>query len=779
LKGIIEKLEMQGFEGYKKAEIPFTAGLNLITGRNSTGKTTILDAIFFALYGEIPDVDKKLLVTRLQGTSKTLYVGLRFISPKTNQIVEVKRWGKLYFKRGKEGYQTERLILLIDGKETPVSGEEELRKKITDLLGLTMKRFLNLTYVRQGELTKILKPDKDEMDSILGITILKELIEELNLVKKELEKYEEKDVETEVKTINEVLLPKVKEQIKNLESQIETLKHEIKEVQDKLEKAESPELINLLKNIDEKDSLLKSFREKEASIKILLTQWSVPDIVALKELIKKVEAEEQELKRKLKEENEELKKVEVEKENYKDRLVKVKELLKSVKVSNVEKLKELIEKKHKENSKINEDLILFVKKFNEIEEEKNRLEGKLLTLIEELKAHKKLLEENKLNCPMCGQKVTPETLKKLILEKEVEKKEVEQKFANIIKIYEEKKKVIEKLKYEISKLENELETLMGVNSLINESLAGSTLKELEETYNKTEQKYQNVKCKIEELTIKFNEVKTKLLNMNLTLENAKKLFEEAEKELKRIQEYLVNIKILLEKLMLPFKPEDEELKVKIAEKLPLTISEIEELRRQFKIKNEKLKILEEEFKNLKSEEEKLQVKLALLNKRLEKAIVTEKLIEKLRRGVENIRSVKLKDIAYEALKIYNSLTDQHVYKAFRINPENYIVEVQPIDLDEYIPAVRVGGGHQTLISLALRLAMLKILGGEALLILDEPTYGVDSDNIPQLLTHIAEAAKKVSQVILVTHYGLGEEEAANIIKVERGKDGASQATIGI
>ncbi len=779
MKGIIEKLEMQGFEGYKKAEIPFTAGLNLITGRNSTGKTTILDAIFFALYGEIPDVDKKLLVTRLQGTSKTLYVGLRFISPKTNQIVEVKRWGKLYFKRGKEGYQTERLILLIDGKEIPVSGEEELRRKITDLLGLTMKRFLNLTYVRQGELTKILKPDKDEMDSILGITILKELIEELNLVKKELEKYEEKDVETEVKTINEVLLPKVKEQIKNLESQIETLKHEIKEVQDKLEKAESPELINLLKNIDEKDSLLKSFREKEASIKILLTQWSVPDIVALKELIKKVEAEEQELKRKLKEENEELKKVEVEKENYKDRLVKVKELLKSVKVSNVEKLKELIEKKHKENSKINEDLILFVKKFNEIEEEKNRLEGKLLTLIEELKAHKKLLEENKLNCPMCGQKVTPETLKKLILEKEVEKKEVEQKFANIIKIYEEKKKVIEKLKYEISKLENELETLMGVNSLINESLAGSTLKELEETYNKTEQKYQNVKCKIEELTIKFNEVKTKLLNMNLTLENAKKLFEEAEKELKRIQEYLVNIKILLEKLMLPFKPEDEELKVKIAEKLPLTISEIEELRRQFKIKNEKLKILEEEFKNLKSEEEKLQVKLALLNKRLEKAIVTEKLIEKLRRGVENIRSVKLKDIAYEALKIYNSLTDQHVYKAFRINPENYIVEVQPIDLDEYIPAVRVGGGHQTLISLALRLAMLKILGGEALLILDEPTYGVDSDNIPQLLTHIAEAAKKVSQVILVTHYGLGEEEAANIIKVERGKDGASQATIGI
>ncbi|MEM1587626.1 MAG: SMC family ATPase [Candidatus Bathyarchaeia archaeon] len=779
MKGIIEQLEMQGFEGYKKAEISFTAGLNLITGRNSTGKTTILDAIFFALYGEIPDIDKKLLVTRLQGTTRSLYVGLRFNSPKTNQVVEVKRWGKLYFKRGKESYQTERLILLIDGKEAPISGEEELRRKVAELLGLTMKRFLNLTYVRQGELTKILKPDKDEMDSILGITILKELIEEFNLVKKELEKYEEKDVETEVKTINDVLLPKVKEQIKTLKDQIENLKSEVKEVECKLKRAESIELMNLLKTIDERDAFLRNFKEKEAAAKALLKQWNTHEIMELKESIKIVKDEEEKLKNNIEELNEELKKIEDKKEDYKKRLIKVKSLLESVKALNLDELKKMIEEKNKTYGKLNEDLILIKKDFEKIEFEKNRFEGKLLTLKEELNLHRKLLKENRLNCPMCGQKVTYETLKKMILEKENEEKVLEEKIIVIMKVYEEKKKQIEELKNKILKLENDIEKLTGVHSLIKDVLGELTLKEIEEKYNKIECEYQEVKQKLDEAIIKFNEVKTKLQNMNSALNNIKKLFEEAEADLKKVQECLINIEELLKKLMLPFKPEDEELKVKIAEKFPLNLNELEELRYQLKSKNEKMKVLEEEFKKLKNEEEKLEEKLKILNNRLKKINLIEKFIEQLKKGIEDIRRLKLKDVAYEALKIYNSLTDQHVYKAFRINPETYTVEVQPIDLDEYIPAVRVGGGHQTLIALALRLAMLKILGEGALLILDEPTYGVDSDNIPQLLNHISEAAKKLSQIILVTHHGLGQEEAANIIKVERGGDGASIATISI
>ena len=47
---------------------------------------------------------------------------------------------------------------------------------------------------------------------------------------------------------------------------------------------------------------------------------------------------------------------------------------------------------------------------------------------------------------------------------------------------------------------------------------------------------------------------------------------------------------------------------------------------------------------------------------------------------------------------------------------------------------------------------------------------------PRVSTSIA--AKKIGQTILVTHHGLGEEEAANIIKVDIGEDGSSTVSRG-
>jgi DNA repair exonuclease SbcCD ATPase subunit len=65
-----------------------------------------------------------------------------------------------------------------------------------------------------------------------------------------------------------------------------------------------------------------------------------------------------------------------------------------------------------------------------------------------------------------------------------------------------------------------------------------------------------------------------------------------------------------------------------------------------------------------------------------------------------------------------------------------------------IPATRVGGGHQTLLALAIRLTLLDTLGFRSLLILDEPTYGVDSDNLPQPASYIGQASRQLSQMIL-------------------------------
>ena len=41
---MIEELRLRNFEGFQSARVRFTEGLKLITGRNSAGKTALLEA---------------------------------------------------------------------------------------------------------------------------------------------------------------------------------------------------------------------------------------------------------------------------------------------------------------------------------------------------------------------------------------------------------------------------------------------------------------------------------------------------------------------------------------------------------------------------------------------------------------------------------------------------------------------------------------------------------------------------------------------------------------
>jgi len=50
-----------------------------------------------------------------------------------------------------------------------------------------------------------------------------------------------------------------------------------------------------------------------------------------------------------------------------------------------------------------------------------------------------------------------------------------------------------------------------------------------------------------------------------------------------------------------------------------------------------------------------------------------------------------------------------------------------------------------------RFAVLKVMNFPHLLILDEPTDAVDSENIPLLLDYIAKSTSEINQVILATH----------------------------
>jgi len=228
---------------------------------------------------------------------------------------------------------------------------------------------------------------------------------------------------------------------------------------------------------------------------------------------------------------------------------------------------------------------------------------------------------------------------------------------------------------------------------------------------------------------------------------------------------------------LALKPEDRELRLRLAQQLPVQPEELAKKKNDLEEKQATLGTKTGRREELEGKLDTYETTLERLKKRIEKASLARRLAEGFEQGVEGRRKDYLKRIEYKALEFYKTMTDQHVYSAISMDPEDYAVSVHPRGLTEQIPATRVGGGHQTILALAVRLALLETLGFRSLLILDEPTYGVDSENLPQLASQLGEASRQLSQMILVTHHDICQEEASNIIEVTVREDGISRAEV--
>ncbi|RLI28713.1 hypothetical protein DRO58_01575 [Candidatus Bathyarchaeota archaeon] len=654
---MIEELVLEGFQGFKHARIRFTQGLNLITGRNSTGKTSILEGIVYGLYGKLPDAADSLLVSRLVPRA-LMTVRLRFRGV-DGRLYETVFAGRL---TSDGRFRSEKTGMIVDGKPLDVSRQEELRRRVSKGIGLGYRRFLNTVYVRQGRLTDILNPKREDMDAVLGINLLRELTQQLENAEKTLSKWEGRDVKTLIEQLEEREIPDKEKALKLLEEKVGNLKREVEELQERIRKAESPELEKLLGLIGKRDELLKSINDERVAVNTLLAGAGAESPKQLREDVKRLEAE------------------------VRDR-------------SNL--LGDLKNKRDRLSAR------------------RTQLQTKAKQLVEEVKTHRELLEKGVATCPTCGQRIDRRLVEEL---------------AN------RKLRQAEELEKEAKPLDEELKRLDG---------------------------------QIEEVEKSITDLNSKLKNVKNTVRDVEKRMEKLGKLYEDIEALKPEIQRLLEELQLELDPMDPNLYVKVESTLAMKPEDLRKARRDLKSKLKRLRDSEKELEKTAKELEKCREDLENLRVREKASSLADMLVSRLREAVEEVRSLKLRDIAIRARRIFDSLTDQRVYTAFHIDPDSYRVYVHQKGLYEKIPATRVGGGHQTLIALALRLAILEAVRGSKILILDEPTYGVDSENLPQLIESLARTVENVGQVILVTHHGLGEEYASNIIRVSIGDDGAS------
>ena len=166
-------LTMQAFGSYgKKTTIDLTKpnqNLFLITGDTGAGKTTIFDAMVFALYGETSSLNNKKSGAELQSQyadlSLSQYVEFFFMEAAGVQelLYTVRRTPRhVRPKKRGEGVmeQAEQVSLILpDGQEYPA---KETNAKLIELIGLTKEQFMQVAMIAQGEFMELLRAKSDD-----------------------------------------------------------------------------------------------------------------------------------------------------------------------------------------------------------------------------------------------------------------------------------------------------------------------------------------------------------------------------------------------------------------------------------------------------------------------------------------------------------------------------------------------------------------------------------------------------------------------------------------
>ncbi len=139
---IINGLELKGFMRYHDPTMVLLRNkFTVITGPTGSGKTSLLDAITFALYGRSSRTDVKVKVEEL--LDRDGYVKLRFTRGGFEYVVTRGR---------KNGHN---YLSLTEGRKRIPGGIRDLEYKVESLVGLDYIGFRNSTFVRQDEMKQI------------------------------------------------------------------------------------------------------------------------------------------------------------------------------------------------------------------------------------------------------------------------------------------------------------------------------------------------------------------------------------------------------------------------------------------------------------------------------------------------------------------------------------------------------------------------------------------------------------------------------------------------
>ncbi len=143
-------------------------GLYLITGDTGSGKTTIFDAITYALYGDVNGENRTVSMIRSTFATPDIptevelsfeYRGKTYLVKRNPEYEGISKRGDSFVKR-----LADATLLKPDG--SAVSGQQKVTNAIKELLGIDKEQFSQIVMIAQGDFQKLLMEDTETRQEI-------------------------------------------------------------------------------------------------------------------------------------------------------------------------------------------------------------------------------------------------------------------------------------------------------------------------------------------------------------------------------------------------------------------------------------------------------------------------------------------------------------------------------------------------------------------------------------------------------------------------------------
>jgi DNA repair protein SbcC/Rad50 len=809
---IFKKLVIENIRSYQKSQVDFPLGTSLFEGDVGSGKSTILMAMEFALFGLGNQKGDALL----RKGSKTGSVILNFSVD--GKDYQVKR--SLIRNENNNSIRQDKGILGVNGKVVKLS-PSEIKERILDILNFKEPInpraqsviFRYAVYTPQEEMKYILsqKPDirLQTLRKAFGIEDYKIAVENASsiskLIKDKISFYQGQIADLNEKREN---LSNLKHLLKENETNLTQYLENFKKTEEKLRNEQ--ERIEELKNSE------TELKKTKAEIPHLEIQLEDKDKL-ISRYKNEIQDAEEENQHKLLPEIEKLEKFEkpagVTEQNLKTKIDQVKERIKAHDgfISNLSLLNESLENTGNKlagnkNKKLEDLQVEKVTLTEKIEEQTNLIKSHQKQLdnvterIHKLEAQKEDINKKLENldglgdlCPICGSKLDEDHKQDLKNERKREFKRLNAESTVLMDVKFKGGTELENYNREQKDLEERLSDLKQVIDILNDY---NSLKNKIESIEGNIRKIDGELEMVMEDNLDFDHINNYIGYLETLIDRIKE-FQNAQKELENLRYYQEkNLKLINEnnKALSPAKQEMHLLKealhqarIKVSEMAGILI-EIEKLRSTHQNTEKEL-----QFHNQKI----ISTKTLIKSSKTDIGKVEDEITKK--EGVQNQLNrlqyyhIWLNDYLIPTLGIIEKQVMQNIHQEFDENFKKWfnILMDDPSKTgkinEEFTPIIEqdgfeqeityLSGGEKTSVALAYRLALnylvQKVSTGmkSNLLILDEPTDGFSKEQLFKVREILNEL--DCPQIIMVSHERELESFADNIFQIEK-IDGISE-----